>query len=125
AGGARVSSGRAIFTIGPEAPFLATLAHALLDGTLFPDWKREGPFWLADITVFLPTRRARVALADALVAAMGDAPLLLPDIRALGGDDPEAEPFLPPFAEPPPPPAMPRTRRRLMLARLVEAWIAR
>jgi len=117
-------TGRALFTIGPGAPFLPTLAAALLEGTLFPDWARKGPFWLADITVFLPTRRARVALADALVAAMGDDPLLLPDIRALGGDDPEAEPFLPPFAEPPPPPAMPRTRRRLMLARLVEAWIA-
>lgn len=112
-----------LFSIGPSAPFLPTLAEALVSGTLFPDWPREGPFRLSDVTVFLPTRRARAALAEALVAKMGDTPSLLPDIRALGGEDPEAEPFLPPYDESPPPPAVDRVGRRLMLSRLVGAWL--
>lgn len=113
----------AIFSIPPQAPFLPTLAEALIAGTLFPDWPREGPFWLSDITIFLPTRRARTALAGALVDALGTNPLLLPDIRALGGEDPTAEPFLPPYeAEALPAPIAP-LKRRLLLAQLVEKWL--
>lgn len=112
-----------IYSIGPHAAFLPTLAKALIGGTLIPDWPREGPFWLSDITILVPTRRARTALADALVAEMGDSPLLLPDLKALGGEDPSAEPFLPPYEAEPLPPPVGRIKRRLALAQLVEKWL--
>ncbi len=113
-----------IFSIGPHAPFLPTLAQALVEGAILPGWPREGPFWLSDVTIFLPTRRARAALADALVAALGGEPMLLPDIRTLGGEDPAEEPFLPPYEAVALPPPMSRMKRRLLLAELIEKWLA-
>ncbi|WP_127071660.1 double-strand break repair protein AddB [Pelagibacterium lentulum] len=113
-----------LYTIAPHGRFLSTLAQALLDGQLVPEWPREGPFWLSDITIFLPTRRARTVLIEALRAQLADNPMLLPDIRALGGDDPDAEPFLPPFDSPPPKPAIGALKRRLILSQLTEKWLA-
>jgi ATP-dependent helicase/nuclease subunit B len=110
-----------LFTIAPDAAFLPTLAARIVDGTLLGDWPRQGPFWLTDVTVLLPTRRARAALADAFVALGSH---LLPDIRSLGEEDVEAEPFLPPFDSPPEPPAASAMERRLVLARLVAKWSA-
>ncbi|RDE09397.1 double-strand break repair protein AddB [Pelagibacterium lacus] len=112
-----------VFSIPPDAPFLATLAEALLDGRLTPDWPREGPFWLSDITLYLPTRRAATALSRLIAGRLGAAPLLLPDIRPLGGEDPSQEPFLPPYEPIVLPPAVNRFKRRLLLAELVEAWL--
>src|SRR5690606_21755742 len=66
-------------------------------------------------------QRARQALADAF-AAHPDFPGLLPDIRTLGGEDREEEPFLPPLDAPPLPPTASPLRRRLILSRLVAAW---
>ncbi|WP_404400674.1 double-strand break repair protein AddB [Pelagibacterium halotolerans] len=119
-----MSAAGKIYSIGPHAAFLPTLAKALIGGTLIPDWPREGPFWLSDITILLPTRRARNALAEALTAQMGDNPLLLPNLKALGGEDPSAEPFLPPYEAEALPPPVGRMKRRLMLAQLVEKWLA-
>ncbi|WP_116652261.1 double-strand break repair protein AddB [Pelagibacterium sediminicola] len=119
-----MGAGGNIFSVPPHAPFLETLARALIDGAVLPGWPRQGPFWLSDITIFLPTRRARGALADALVAALGGAPMLLPDIRTLGGEDPSEEPFLPPYEAVALPPAMSRVKRRLLLAQLIGKWLA-
>ncbi|MCD7058583.1 double-strand break repair protein AddB [Pelagibacterium xiamenense] len=119
-----MSAAGKIYSIGPHAAFLPTLAKALIDGTLVPDWPREGPFWLSDITILLPTRRARNALADALIAQMGEDPLLLPNLKALGGEDPSAEPFLPPYEAEALPAPVGRMKRRLMLAQLVEKWLS-
>lgn len=113
-----------VFSIPPHAPFLDTLAQSIVDGKLLPDWPREGAFWLADITIFLPTRRARTALVESLVKALGNHPMLLPDIRALGGEDPTEEPFLPPYEPLSLPPPMGKLKRRLLLAQLVERWLA-
>lgn len=78
-----------LFSIAPDAPFLPTLARSLMDGTLLPDWSREGAFWLSDITVYVPTKRARLALIDQLLALNGGTQLL-PNIFTLGeGDDAE------------------------------------
>lgn len=112
---------QSLYSIAPDAPFLTTLAARILDGTLLGDWPRTGPFWLSDVTIILPTRRARLALAEALLVATGGA-LLLPDIRTLGEDDSEEAPFLPPFDAAPLPPAAPAIERTLCLARLVDAW---
>ncbi len=108
-----------LYTIAPHAPFLATLADRILDGTLLGDWPRQGPFWVADITVILPTQRARLALGEAF-RARGHG--LLPDIRTFGSENPEEEPFLPPDDGAPLPPDMPPLSRRLLLARLVDAF---
>ncbi|HTJ58116.1 MAG TPA: double-strand break repair protein AddB [Devosiaceae bacterium] len=110
---------QSLFTIAPDAPFLKTLAAKVLDGTLLGDWPRTGPFWLADLTILLPTRRARLALAEEFLR---HGHRLLPDIRTLGGEDEVEEPFLPPIDAPALPPPASRLGRRLTLARLIDAW---
>ena len=111
-----------VFTIASDAPFLATLAAAILDGTLLGDWPRTGAFWLADVTILLPTRRARLALAEEFLRRGHG---LLPDIRTLGGEDATEEPFLPPIDAPALPAAISPLDRRLILARLIDAWAKR
>ena len=80
-----------LYTIPPSAPFLTTLARAVLDGALpSPGGPKPDPLTLPLITLYLPTRRAARALREAFLAeAKGDA-LLLPRIRALGDPDEEA-----------------------------------
>ena len=110
-----------LFTIAPHAPFLPTLVSRIDDGSLpGPD---PSPFGLSDLTILVPTRRARIALADAFLAAHGPA-LLLPDIRALGDTDAAELPFLPPYDAGPLPAPVSVAERRLHLATLVDAWIA-
>ncbi|MGB3025181.1 double-strand break repair protein AddB [Paradevosia shaoguanensis] len=110
-----------VYSIAPDAPFLPTLADRILDGTLLGDWPRgdENPFWLSDITVVLPTRRAQLALARAF-SERGH--VLMPDIRTFGGEAPDEEPFLPPIEAEPLLPGVSRLERRLVLARLIEGW---
>jgi ATP-dependent helicase/nuclease subunit B len=112
-------SRRGLFSIAPHAPFLPTLAERVLDGTLLGDWPRRGPFWLSDVTIVLPTRRARLALAEAF-RARGHA--LLPDIRTFGGEQQDEEPFLPPHDAPAMKPAASPLERRLALSGLVRAF---
>ena len=111
-----------LFTIAPHAPFLKTLVNNICDGTLLGDWDMSGPFSLADVTIILPTRRARLALAEAFAQKLGGG-ALLPDIRTFGGQPEEEEPFLPPFDAPALPPAISPLKRRLILAQLVEKWV--
>jgi ATP-dependent helicase/nuclease subunit B len=87
----------ALFTIAPHAPFLPTLVDRVLDGTLLGGWRRDeaNPFWLSDVTIILPTRRSRLALAAQFARRLGGV-ALLPDIRTFGGEQAEEEPFLPP-----------------------------
>ena len=110
-----------LFSIAPHAKFLPTLADRVMDGTLLAGWDRTQPMWLSDVTVVVPTRRARLALADAF-ANHPENRGLLPDIRTFGGEVEDEEPFLPPFdVAPPLPPASP-LERRLVLSQLVAAW---
>lgn len=113
-----------IFTIAPHSDFLDTLADALIDGRIAPDWPRSGPFWLSDFTIYLPTRRAANALSRILADRLAHEPLLLPDIRPLGGDDPAQEPFLPPYEPVELPSPINRFKRKLLLAELIERWLA-
>lgn len=108
-----------IFTIAPHAPFLPTLAQCVQEGRL-P--RGSGPFGLADLTIFLPTRRARAALAEAFLDLSGPA-TLLPDLRTLGEVDEEEEPFIPPYPAPQIRPVVSAQRRRLVLGQLIEGWI--
>lgn len=113
-------SRRGLYSIAPNARFLPTLVDRVLDGTLLNGWERSGPFWLSDITIIVPTRRARLVLAELFAAERGAA--LLPDIRTFGGEASDEEPFLPPVDAPIAPPAMSALERRLTLSRLVEAF---
>ena len=113
---------QSLFTIAPDAPFLSTLVERILDGTLLADWPQQGPFWLSDVTILLPTRRAELALAEQFLRrGVG----LLPDIRAIGDEDEVEQPFLPPIDAPTPLPAASALERRLVLARLIDAWARR
>ncbi len=114
-------SRRHLHTIAPHAPFLAALVERVLDGTLTGDWPRTGPFWLSDITIILPTRRARLTLAELFATRLGGA-ALLPDIRTFGGEATEEELFLPPIDTPALPVEAHRLERRLTLSRLVKQF---
>ncbi len=114
-------SRRGLYTIAPHARFLELLVARVLDGTLLNGWDRSGPFWLSDVTIVLPTRRSRLQLAELFARRLGGA-ALLPDIRALGGEDGEEALFLPPIDMPVPPEAVSLLERRLILSRLVKQF---
>lgn len=80
-----------LYTIPPSAPFLSTLARAVLDGDLpCPGGPKPSRLDLPQTTIYLPTRRAARALRDAFLAESGGKALLLPRIRALGHADEDA-----------------------------------
>jgi ATP-dependent helicase/nuclease subunit B len=101
-----MSGSRRVFSIPPGAPFLPTLAEALLSGRLVPGFRFEGdPLALADATIYVPTRRAARALRGVFVDRLGGRSAILPVIRPLGEfDEDEA------------------IERLLLLAPLVRAW---
>ena len=122
-----------VLTIPPGAPFLATLADALVTGRLVPGWPNlEDPLSLSAGTILLPTRRAARAFAAVLADRLDGRAALLPRIVPLGdideaedaqildrqgfalGEDGAAAGSLPPETSP--------TARRLALAQLVLAW---
>jgi ATP-dependent helicase/nuclease subunit B len=120
---------QAVFTITRGVSFLPTLAEALLSGRLVGP-VADDPLALAAVTLYLPTRRAARALSAILAERLGrDAPgqaTLLPRMIPLGeADEAEldlaAEPLLEENADPLSAP-MPPLERRLILARLVQAW---
>ena len=80
-----------LFTIPPSAPFLTTLAKAILAGNLpSPGGLPPDPLVLPLTTIYLPTRRAARALREAFLAEAKGEALLLPRIRALGDPDEDA-----------------------------------
>ncbi|UVK39439.1 double-strand break repair protein AddB [Mesorhizobium sp. AR10] len=119
-----MSGSRRVFSIPPGAPFLPTLAQALLAGQLVPGFRFDGdPLTLADVTIYVPTRRAARALRGAFVDSMGGRSAILPVIRPLGEFDEDEAAFeaeasaaidlAPPIAA---------IERLLLLAPLVRAW---
>ncbi|RUU09580.1 double-strand break repair protein AddB, partial [Mesorhizobium sp. M6A.T.Ca.TU.002.02.2.1] len=119
-----MSGSRRVFSIPPGAPFLPTLAEALLSGRLVPDFRFDGdPLALTDATIYVPTRRAARALRGAFVDRLGSRSAILPVIRPLGEFDEDEAAFeadasaaidlAPPIAA---------IERLLLLAPLVRAW---
>jgi ATP-dependent helicase/nuclease subunit B len=115
-----------LYSIPPSAPFLETLARAILAGDLpHKGGSAPDPFDLPAMTIYLPTRRAARGLREAFLAAGGGKTLLLPQIRALG--DPEEETLL--FTAEldegegiAGKPAISNLKRRFALMRLILAW---
>ncbi|VAW20977.1 hypothetical protein MNBD_ALPHA11-594, partial [hydrothermal vent metagenome] len=111
-----------IFSIPPHENFLEKLVEGVIDGSLLGDWERSGPFWLSDVTIILPTRRARLALSSAFAKAMGGA-TLLPDIRTLGVEDDEENAFNLAEQDQTQLSAIGEFDRRFLLSSLVEQWL--
>ncbi|HSG94648.1 MAG TPA: double-strand break repair protein AddB, partial [Afifellaceae bacterium] len=116
-----------VFSVPPGLAFLDTLVAALLEGRLGFDVDLDGdPFALADITLYLPTRRSVRAVRASFLNALGK-PVLLPKIRALGDVDEDGlalEQALSGLAPPDLPPAVAETYRQLTLTSLVLPWSA-
>ncbi|HET9935638.1 MAG TPA: double-strand break repair protein AddB [Methyloceanibacter sp.] len=116
-----------LYTIPPSAPFLTTLARAILAGELpVPGGAKPDPLILPLTTIYLPTRRAGRALREAFLAEAKGGAMLLPRIRGLGDPDEDAAIIFGAgddnddgaIATP----AIGALRRRLALMRLVLAW---
>jgi ATP-dependent helicase/nuclease subunit B len=118
-------AGKRVFTIPPGAPFLPTLADALVEGRLVDLPADDGLGW-ADVTIYLPTRRAALAFTQVLRERRGERAQLLPRIIPLGEADetefdiaalPEGFAASGVMA----PPIAP-LERRLILTRLIQGW---
>ena len=71
-----------VFSIPPGVGFLETLVEALFGGKLVPGFRHTGdPLALADVTIYLPTRRAARALRDVLLRKLDGQSAILPVIR--------------------------------------------
>ena len=119
-----------VFTIPAGAPFLPTFVDSLLDGDLIEGFSRAaGPLALADVTIYVPTRRAARALAATFAERIAFA-TFLPRILPLGALDAlETGLVFDPAALPDPldlslPPAVGDHERRMILTRLILAWSA-
>ena len=75
-----------IFTIPPGTAFLRTVAAALCDGRLNEGFVHDpqDPLSLANVTIFVPTRRAARVLRSEFVDLLGGRSAILPVIRPLG-----------------------------------------
>ncbi len=107
---------KGLYTIPAGVPFLDALAHGLLASL------GDDPARLSRARIFLPTRRACQAMADAFLRVSGGRPLLLPRLEPLGDLDPEdwhADPFGAASAISDLPPPIAPARRQLLLARLI------
>lgn len=115
-----------VFSIPAGCAFLPVLVDALLDGRLIGPLPND-PTALADITIYVPTRRAARALI-ALLAERGEGRAqLLPRIVPLGETDQaefeltglEGTPLEDAASLKPP---IPELERRLIFTRLVQLW---
>ncbi len=112
-----------IFSLPAGAPFLDALVEAILSGRIIPAARLEEPLQLADLTLYLPTRRAARAIRESFLRARPEG-LILPRIRTLGDldeDEPVAEIFAADEHASAAPPVSPLIRQ-LVLTRLVLAW---
>ncbi|MCK6418001.1 MAG: double-strand break repair protein AddB [Alphaproteobacteria bacterium] len=117
---ARLSQSRNIFTIPPGTGFAKALARQILHEV------QHKPETLPDWRIFLPTRRACRVLQDAFLEQSGGRSLLLPRLLTLGDVEDDALMLDLAIADAPDeslnlPPALSALRRRMLLARLVQA----
>ncbi len=83
-----------VFSIPSGAPFLETLAKALIEGELVQGFKPgNDPLALATVTIYVPTRRAARALRSVFAELSGSGTAILPTIKPLGEFDEDASFF--------------------------------
>jgi ATP-dependent helicase/nuclease subunit B len=117
-----------VFNIPSSAPFLRTVIAALIEGRLIEGFDaRNHPDRLADVTLYLPTRRAGRMAREIFLDVMKTDAVLLPRIVPLGSVDEDEIEFAQAHSEPgfsalDIPPALDGLERRLTLAQLVAAW---
>ncbi|MBO0752981.1 MAG: double-strand break repair protein AddB, partial [Bradyrhizobiaceae bacterium] len=119
-----------VYTVPASAPFLPTLIRALRDGRLIEGFT-PSPLDYADVTIFLPTRRACRLARDAFLEVLGVEAAVLPRIVPVGDID-EDELIFAGMATGDLaadalalPPALPPLERRFLLAQLVRKWAER
>ncbi|NNF79933.1 MAG: double-strand break repair protein AddB [Rhizobiales bacterium] len=122
-----ISAPSNIWSIPAGAPFLKTLARAVLGGGFpAPDLPAPGPAELSAYTILVPTRRAARELAAAFLNVSDGAALLLPRIQPLGDVDEEELSLSSAGFEGAAalefPAAISHLRRQLILARLLLDW---
>ncbi|MBW6424569.1 double-strand break repair protein AddB [Rhizobium sp. XQZ8] len=114
-----------VFTIPAGVPFLKTLAAALCDGRLDRNFRYDpaDPISLADVTIYVPTRRSARVLRSEFVDLLGGKSAILPVIRPLGETDDDSG-FFDLVAPEEMDLALPigSTARLLELGRLILAW---
>ena len=119
-----------VFNVPSSARFLHTVIEALIDGNLAEGFSaRANPERLADVTLYLPTRRAGRMAREVFLDVLKTDAVVLPRIIPLGSvDDDEIEFAASEFGSTTAldiPPALDGLQRRLTLARLVTAWATR
>ena len=104
-----------VFSIASGIPFARALAEGII--------ARVGrdPLKLADVQIYVPTRRASRTLREAFASALSGA-ALGPRIHALGDVDEDDILFDTASDDLELPPAIAPLRRKLLLAQLVQAW---
>jgi ATP-dependent helicase/nuclease subunit B len=118
-----------VFNIPASARFLPALARALIEGKLIPGFPgSDDPLALAQLTLYLPTRRAVKLARETFLSCIGRDAAVLPRIVAIGdidedelafaqaatGEIAEAALALPQTLDP--------LERKLLLAQLVVTW---
>ncbi|WP_306028182.1 double-strand break repair protein AddB [Stappia sp. MMSF_3263] len=112
-----------VYTIPPSVPFLPALVEALFDGRLVEGFNpASDPLALADVTLYLPTRRAARAVVPLIRDRLGGTASLMPSIRPLGDVEEDLQlltggPFLEGL-----PSAISGMERLFAMTRLVGAW---
>src|SRR6185295_5770610 len=120
-----------VFTIPASAPFLPTLINALIEDRLGLRFKpADDPLALAQVTIYLPTRRACRLAGDAFLQVLGREAAVLPRIVPIG--DVDEDELL--FADAATgetagaaldlPKALDGLERKVLLAKLIQIWAA-
>lgn len=120
-----------VFTVAPGAPFLDTVARAVLSGDL-PKFSGTAPkqIDLPNVSILLPTPRATRAMQDAFLRVSGTQALLLPRIQSIAESDEDRDLLFnilhrPAQGTAPPPllpPAIDDVERIIVLTQLILRW---
>ena len=114
-----------VFNVPSSAPFLRTVVAALVDGKLVEGFSaREHPERLADVTLYLPTRRAGRLARHVFLDVLNTDAVLLPRIVTLGNIDEDDAAFADADIQAAfdLPPALGDLERRLLLSQMIGAW---
>jgi ATP-dependent helicase/nuclease subunit B len=117
-----------VFNVPASVPFLQTVIAALVDGRLVEGFEaRTQPERLADVTLYLPTRRAGRMAREIFLEVLDTDAAMLPRILALGDIDEDELAFAQAASHDPDLtlsalPALGGLERRLVLAQLIAAW---